>query len=543
MAQMSRLPTTGGDTDAWGAVLNDFLTETVPHTALNGNSSATTTSVTVAHLLPGMVTGSFIIIDPFTLEAEIRKITNISGNTLTVAALTYSHASGDRVLPHRGDLVPWPMWGARPHDPAYATDNVTAFNRLTNQLYGLGSYYYGGIFVPPGIWYINNELKMERDQVLQGTNTMNAKITATTWAGSTGDEFAMLHGYRDGVPVAYGEGGGLGRPSSRWSLRNLLIDGSNVTGVNGILMSPQQPDAWENLRVDNCPGYGAAISDVQQHVIENFEGIGNGTTLVLRDARFVFVTNFNSEQAVVHDVLMDTTASGSGCYQNSFRNVHIEGLVGTEHFVIDNSNKSGGWDGSGFLFDHVWFTTGATNTMFHFVDPVNAHEYELRNVRAYGTPAGVIAVEDEARSLSLNVRDHFNDRIHHFQTRWQSYPTAANPLGQSSYWLEGTGNGGRLRFTATEGTSSYHPAQIHSIVRSGNADHLLCQDGSDATVLKIGYSGAITLMGVLVSAGGVTPNSNVTAPVGSLYLCTAGGSATTLWVKESGTGNTGWVGK
>lgn len=40
-----------------------------------------------------------------------------------------------------------------------------------------------------------------------------------------------------------------------------------------------------------------------------------------------------------------------------------------------------------------------------------------------------------------------------------------------------------------------------------------------------------------------TPEAAVTAPVGTLYLRTDGGTSTTLYVKESGTGNTGWVAK
>ena len=40
-----------------------------------------------------------------------------------------------------------------------------------------------------------------------------------------------------------------------------------------------------------------------------------------------------------------------------------------------------------------------------------------------------------------------------------------------------------------------------------------------------------------------TPEGSVTASVGSLYTQTNGGANTTLYVKESGTGNTGWVAK
>lgn len=40
-----------------------------------------------------------------------------------------------------------------------------------------------------------------------------------------------------------------------------------------------------------------------------------------------------------------------------------------------------------------------------------------------------------------------------------------------------------------------------------------------------------------------SPQGVVTAPVGTLWLRTDGGASTTLYVKESGTGNTGWVAK
>lgn len=43
--------------------------------------------------------------------------------------------------------------------------------------------------------------------------------------------------------------------------------------------------------------------------------------------------------------------------------------------------------------------------------------------------------------------------------------------------------------------------------------------------------------------GSGNPNGNVAAQPGSIYLNTSGGASTTIWVKESGTGNTGWVAK
>lgn len=45
------------------------------------------------------------------------------------------------------------------------------------------------------------------------------------------------------------------------------------------------------------------------------------------------------------------------------------------------------------------------------------------------------------------------------------------------------------------------------------------------------------------TSGTGSPEGAVTAPVGSLFTRTDGGASTTLYVKESGTGNTGWVAK
>jgi hypothetical protein len=47
----------------------------------------------------------------------------------------------------------------------------------------------------------------------------------------------------------------------------------------------------------------------------------------------------------------------------------------------------------------------------------------------------------------------------------------------------------------------------------------------------------------MLHTGTGSPESVLTAPVGHLYLRSDGGAGTTLYVKESGAGNTGWVGK
>lgn len=71
---------------------------------------------------------------------------------------------------------------------------------------------------------------------------------------------------------------------------------------------------------------------------------------------------------------------------------------------------------------------------------------------------------------------------------------------------------------------------------------------SAAGVLKLtngstGYGRLRLAAAVDLISGAGTPEGAVTAGVGSLFLRTDGGAGTTLYVKESGTGNTGWVAK
>ena len=57
------------------------------------------------------------------------------------------------------------------------------------------------------------------------------------------------------------------------------------------------------------------------------------------------------------------------------------------------------------------------------------------------------------------------------------------------------------------------------------------------------YRETLGQTGVVTMTGTGTPEGFRTAPVGSIYVRTDGGSGTTLYIKESGAGNTGWVAK
>lgn len=82
---------------------------------------------------------------------------------------------------------------------------------------------------------------------------------------------------------------------------------------------------------------------------------------------------------------------------------------------------------------------------------------------------------------------------------------------------------------------------VEALVVQGSTSNVRAQAGN----LVIGTAGkGIEFSGGLIWRTGTgTPEGAVTAPVGSLFTRTDGGANTTLYVKESGAGNTGWVAK
>ena len=81
--------------------------------------------------------------------------------------------------------------------------------------------------------------------------------------------------------------------------------------------------------------------------------------------------------------------------------------------------------------------------------------------------------------------------------------------------------------------------EIHSQIRGGSAVDV---QGLSAESLPMAESTSPTLSQLLKYGTG-SPEGAVTANPGTMYLNQSGGASATLYVKETGTGNTGWVAK
>lgn len=71
------------------------------------------------------------------------------------------------------------------------------------------------------------------------------------------------------------------------------------------------------------------------------------------------------------------------------------------------------------------------------------------------------------------------------------------------------------------------------------AEKVVFVEGTD--IKKVTAANLRTWLGIYTGTG--TPEGAVTAPQGSLFLRTDGAASTTLYVKTSGAGNTGWTAK
>jgi hypothetical protein len=103
----------------------------------------------------------------------------------------------------------------------------------------------------------------------------------------------------------------------------------------------------------------------------------------------------------------------------------------------------------------------------------------------------------------------------------------------------------------TNGVSgvSIGPSNVHSgatITSSANAaNYIVREQGTNGTYDLVnslfGPDAGAAATGLRTVVGsGTNPEGNVTAAPGSTYTCNAGGNVPSFWVKETGTGNTGW---
>jgi hypothetical protein len=127
-----------------------------------------------------------------------------------------------------------------------------------------------------------------------------------------------------------------------------------------------------------------------------------------------------------------------------------------------------------------------------------------------------------------------------------SFKAGAHEYGVS---IEGSQQSNEIHLTDSSGSrigtaliidTSTRKTTITRRIEEGGTVPILNFTGHDVTVGGKLYIGGIAGTAPVFVSGSGSPESVITAPVGSVYMRTDGGHQTALYYKDTGTGNTGW---
>lgn len=437
--------------------------------ASNVAAGSSAISVSTSALAP-LTAGNFVLIDAYTSQAELRKISSVAGNTVNLtAALKYDHVANDRLLTVTTGVLETIHWGCKGDN---STDDQIPLQEAIYQcaVYGLGFWLDGQnrashvisqpLVIPSAaklhalnikatatfspaesnnamlMTQAGNILPFTADPstdtitcvghgipsdnvgvVLQGSNLPG---------GLTGGKFYYaINRTTDTFQVSTTSGGSAvditsaGSGGTAWcevystnakpQFDNCVITGqyTTVTGLNGILMSVQQPGYANALRVDSCDGYGVKMKG-QQYVLTNFEAVLSRKALVLDNMSFLWVFGLNAEQC--DRALYVDSGGAADC---SFYGVHCEmnngsGYSGATSIAIEQANSSQNMLYAG---GHVSMNASG-QTVFKSSASAGSSSYRLLDwsTAALGS-SGLIFVNDTARGISLDAWDDFRGML------------------------------------------------------------------------------------------------------------------------------------
>lgn len=144
-----------------------------------------------------------------------------------------------------------------------------------------------------------------------------------------------------------------------------------------------------------------------------------------------------------------------------------------------------------------------------------------------GRPLGVFTPNGRGNKDSVFIIGSYEDHDtrNHVLEAVNSTTSTDNRIG---WRLSNSGN-----FGATTG--------IWHRVITGGFDGLGIGTETPSEALHVNGNIQVSTLKIITGSG--DPEGSVTAPQGSIYMRTGGGAGSSFYVKESGSGNTGWVGK
>ena len=389
-------------------------------------------------------------------------------------------------------------------DPTGVADSTTAF---TNAL-AAGKY----VFIPSGTYKI--------------TSTLTA---ASKWLFGTGSNGVTLN--YTGTGACLNVSGSDATPSR--------VEGISITGTSsgsaGILVNAGlRRSIFRDLYVT---GYTAAGA----YGIDLAASLNNGIYYNLFEKVAV-----RSSANGLRLYSSDGAAQGSRANANTFNMVSLNDNAGNGLFVdYANGNTFTGFDTEG----NVTGGTGYGVSVDHTAQIAFYGGYSENNPPTGGSQntrgANFTVNSSGVHYLGRHNVDKINGTTGASGDVFFVDSTAQN-LNPLIVDVAGNMTGGNITATGVSLTNAAVAA--NSIKFDSGTNGALMVGGTNYVLLGNNVITAMKPLSVqntnaMLYAGAGSPETIVTANIGSLYLRTDGGAATTLYVKESGTGATGWVAK
>jgi len=387
------------------------------------------------------------------------------------------------------------------------------------------------VYVPRGTYLVNSQINVPSSGTLFGENKTNTVIKAGTLAQnviSLPQSNYNVRIRRLGIDCNSLASQGIVSISTTFGeaahllIEDVEINNSVGKNINLIFMTyAVLRDVYSSNISANGFGYGLYLQNCNNCEIHGGLYYNNrlASAVLLRSSTTLFLgARFYNDASVVSPLLMELDSS----FNNSIVNCTFE-PQGAANVVtnISLTGSTGVYNCTDNNFINCMFV-GLTNTCTNViaVGTANAaYKTKIQNCTFIKpTSTSSILLTNQNDTLIENCADLVN-----YDT-----PTYANVSVTNN-----SGNGFAIK-TAINGANGLFPL-TNNTSTVGNSS--LKWSSVAATSFLVGTSS------VTFTSDTGSPEGVLTAIVGSLYTRTNGGANTTLYVKESGTGNTGWVAK
>jgi len=353
------------------------------------------------------------------------------------------------------------------------------------------------VYLPSGTYLISDSLQLQDNACIFGTSR------DTTFIFGRAANFANKSLMRS----FYGENPSSGQTMNGWNLSEFtlgLLDGSYTATTIGLNMRQQGSARVRNINIFNV-GFGIRTNGYCQYNIFD--------TLKIQ-------ANFG----------MDLIADGGG-------NLILNCQIGANSLPLNI--VTGVWEVVSGTFEDL--NSSCSRCILLGLTPAAGTNVQVTMIGVYveGNNASTLALEI---GNSVTFSACYNLTIHNVLGPIVNNSTAGNfTLLQPTYYNPAPFLAQRVAFA-----SGLNTAELSSLnATSGNLLNVRNAANSGAGSLSVSAlfpnGGAPGNSGVYAGSG--SPEGVLTAAIGSIYLRSDGGASASFYVKESGSGNTGWVAK